>query len=44
MQKVTLADQVTISEENSEMNSDYSEDSLVEKAAIPEFKKLGYTP
>ncbi|AKB32907.1 Type I restriction-modification system, restriction subunit R [Methanosarcina siciliae HI350] len=43
MQKVTLADQVTISEENSEMNSDYSEDSLVEKSAILEFKKLGYT-
>lgn len=42
MQKATLADQVTISEENSEMDSDYSEDSLVEKSAILEFKKLGY--
>ncbi|AKB75076.1 Type I restriction-modification system, restriction subunit R [Methanosarcina lacustris Z-7289] len=42
MQKVTLADQITIPEEFSETDSDYSEDSLVEKSAILEFEKLGY--
>src|SRR5690606_21010165 len=43
MQKVTLTDQITISEEDSEIHSDYSEDSLVEKSAILEFKKLDYS-
>jgi type I restriction enzyme R subunit len=43
MQKVTLADQITISEEDSEIHSDYSENSLVEKSAILEFKKLDYS-
>lgn len=42
MQKVTLADRITTQEESFEIYSDYSEDSLVEKSAILEFKKLGY--
>ncbi len=42
MQKVTLSDQITISEEYSETDSDYSENSLVEESAILEFKKLDY--
>ena len=43
MQKVTLSDQITISEEYSETDSDYSENSLVEESTILEFKKLDYT-
>jgi len=44
MQKVTGVEQITIQEEYSETDSDYSENSLVEESAILEFGKLGYIP
>jgi type I restriction enzyme R subunit len=44
MQKGTIVEQITIFEEETEIVSDYSEDSLVEKSAILEFEKLDYTP
>lgn len=40
---MALEDQITIAEEDSEIDSDYSEGTLVEKSAILEFEKLGYT-
>jgi type I restriction enzyme R subunit len=44
MQKGNVTEQITISEEDAEIASDYSEDSLVEQSAILEFEKLGYPP
>ncbi len=44
MQKGTVVEQTMISEEETEITSDYSEDSLVEQSAILEFRKLSYPP
>ena len=44
MQKGTVVEQTMISEEETEITSDYSEDSLVEQSAILEFRKLVYPP